>query len=111
MNIENRIDLMDGRCDKNVIAVDWSGGSKTLLYPQAVANTQMVGASIAKLIKQLIKLSPSGSPDNFTVLGHSLGSHISGFVGTHFQKVQFLFDNQKNCFKGLCSKASTNNRL
>ena len=38
--------------DYNVILVDWGGGS-SLPYTQATANTRVVGAQIAKLIKFL----------------------------------------------------------
>ena len=38
--------------DYNVVLVDWGGGS-SLPYTQATANTRVVGALIAKLIKYL----------------------------------------------------------
>lgn len=38
--------------DYNVILVDWGGGS-SLPYTQATANTRVVGALLAKLVKFL----------------------------------------------------------
>lgn len=38
--------------DLNVILIDWGGGS-SFPYTQATANTRVVGAEIAKLIKVL----------------------------------------------------------
>ena len=43
--------------DYNVVLVDWGGGSKPP-YTQATANTRVVGAEIAKLIRVLgVRLS------------------------------------------------------
>lgn len=77
--MKNRLDLTEGICKHNVIGVDWSEGAKTAFYPQAVANTQLVGAIVAKFIKDLIKVHHS-EPERFTVVGHSLGAHTSGKV-------------------------------
>jgi len=71
-------------CQHNVVGVDWRNGSQIAFYPQAVANTMMVGANIARLIKQFIRIYRNTEND-FTVVGHSLGAHISGFVGKQFQ--------------------------
>ena len=63
----------------NVIIVDWSGGNK-FPYSQAAANTQIVGAEIARLINSLV--SRRGvNPENVHIVGHSLGSHIAGYAG------------------------------
>ncbi|XP_059168292.1 inactive pancreatic lipase-related protein 1-like [Physella acuta] len=65
--------------DYNVILVDWSGGNK-LPYTQATANTRVVGAQIAQLINQISATVNTPAKD-FHVIGHSLGSHISGYAG------------------------------
>ena len=65
--------------NSNVIIVDWSKGS-IFPYEQAVSNTYLVGAEIARMINILIdqkKLIPS----QFHLIGMSLGAHIAGFVG------------------------------
>jgi len=39
--------------DFNVIRVGWPGGSQTIRYPQAAADTQVVGAEIALFINNM----------------------------------------------------------
>ncbi|XP_022340243.1 inactive pancreatic lipase-related protein 1-like [Crassostrea virginica] len=66
--------------DLNVIAVDWSKGADNINYIQAAANTRVVGATIAILIKELHRVAHL--PFNMVhLVGHSLGSHISGYAG------------------------------
>lgn len=65
--------------DYNIIGVDWSAGAKQF-YPKAVANTRVVGATIANLVNTLkdkfgLKLR------DLHVIGHSLGAHAAGYVG------------------------------
>jgi len=69
--------------DYNVINVDWGGlrASKTL-YTQATANTRVVAAEIVYLLKTLVKVK-SLDLDDVHIVGHSLGSHIAGYVGTN----------------------------
>ena len=64
----------------NVVAVDWSRGNG-FPYTQATANTQIVGAEIAKLIKAMCAKFTNLSPADFHIIGHSLGAHIAGYVG------------------------------
>lgn len=63
----------------NVIAVDWGRGSG-FPYRQAVANTRVVGAEIARLVQFLIRHA-GASAENFHIIGHSLGAHIAGYAG------------------------------
>lgn len=63
----------------NVIAVDWSKGNG-FPYTQATANTQVVGAEIARLIGALVR-DRGVKPGSFHLIGHSLGAHISGYAG------------------------------
>jgi pimeloyl-ACP methyl ester carboxylesterase len=65
--------------DMNVIVVNWSKGSQ-FPYTQATANTQVVGAEIAKLIKALVANRGANLVD-FHLIGHSLGAHTSGYAG------------------------------
>ncbi|XP_015123706.1 pancreatic lipase-related protein 2 [Diachasma alloeum] len=65
--------------DCNVFAVDWEKGSSGM-YFTAAANTRMVAAEIARLIRYLTN-STSLTPSNVHLLGHSLGAHIMGYVG------------------------------
>ncbi|CAF3462217.1 unnamed protein product [Rotaria sp. Silwood1] len=70
--------LLDAE-DVNVILVDWSKGNG-FPYTKATANTQVVGAEIALLINYMIQNHGAKAAD-FHVIGHSLGSHVSGYVG------------------------------
>lgn len=63
----------------NVIIVDWSKGS-IFPYEQAVSNTYLVGAEIARMIHFLIDQKKAKS-SQFHLIGMSLGAHIAGFAG------------------------------
>jgi len=69
----------------NVFIVDWSGGAKPMLpidYGAAVTNTKYVAQMIGDFInQQLLPLSGQKDGGNFHLIGHSLGAHISGFIG------------------------------
>jgi len=65
--------------DANVIVVDWSKGAEGPNYLQATANTRVVGAQIASLIRSAEDLGAYGS--DFHVIGHSLGAQIGGYAG------------------------------
>jgi pimeloyl-ACP methyl ester carboxylesterase len=69
--------------DVNVISVDWSKGNG-LPYTQATANSQVVGAEIAKLVNTLIKTKGVQAKD-VHLIGHSLGAHISGYAGSKIE--------------------------
>lgn len=66
-----------------MIGVDWRNASKTANYFKAVADTQMVGAIVAVYMRNLMSVYGQ-VPDQFTVVGHSLGAHVAGFVGANF---------------------------
>ena len=66
--------------DCNVITVNWEKGAKLTDYRQAAANTRVVGAMIAELMKALHKTSKA-SYDSMHLIGHSLGAHIVGYAG------------------------------
>ncbi|CAG2232273.1 PLRP1 [Mytilus edulis] len=64
--------------DVNVIVVNWKDGANDN-YFRAVANTRVVGAVTANMIK-LLQRSSSLSLDNVHLVGHSLGAHVAGYV-------------------------------
>lgn len=57
--------------NSNIIVVDWRGGSG-LPFTLAVANTQVVGVDISKLIQKIISVT-SLTVKDFHLVGHSLG--------------------------------------
>ncbi|XP_071744347.1 gamma-aminobutyric acid receptor subunit alpha-6 isoform X2 [Lepeophtheirus salmonis] len=65
--------------DFNVIVVDWNAGARAI-YSQAAANTRLVGLEVASLIEYLITQRDCKAK-GFHLIGHSLGSHISGYAG------------------------------
>lgn len=65
--------------DINSIRIGWAGGSQTLIYPQAVADTRVVAAEISMLVGEMVKLG--ADLDNVWLVGHSLGAHTVGDVG------------------------------
>lgn len=64
----------------NVIKVAWGPGAK-VMYPQSVANTRVVGAVVARTLTSL-RDAYNVSMSRVHLLGHSLGAHISGYVGS-----------------------------
>lgn len=73
--------------DCSVIAVDWHGGSGPP-YTQAVANIRLVGAMTAHLLAEFGRYAKN--LDRVHCIGHSLGAHLSGYIGYTLQKVVHL---------------------
>ncbi|XP_026813180.1 pancreatic triacylglycerol lipase-like [Rhopalosiphum maidis] len=71
------------RYDANVIIIDWEQGSGSP-YTQAVANIRMVGRITAHLIN-VIRTELGLNVANVHLIGHSLGSHLCGYVGSVLQ--------------------------
>lgn len=69
-----------------VIAVDWHGGSSPP-YTQAVANIRLVGAITAHLLAEISQITGPKKLDHVHLIGHSLGAHLSGYVGYTLQNV------------------------
>lgn len=85
------LELMNALLDKernsysSVIIVDWSNGAAPP-YTQAVANIRLVGmitAHVLNMVKEQLKMK---NLDNVHMIGHSLGSHLSGYTGYHLRK-------------------------
>ena len=80
----NSKDMILNTSRANVFVVDWSGGSQPMLpidYAAAVGNTQYVADLLAQFVELLTSCSDQVDAKNFHFIGHSLGAHISGFVG------------------------------
>lgn len=79
--------------DANVFLTDWRRGASPALafYPKAAANAHVVARMIVRILRRIwadIKLS------EVHLIGHSLGAHIMGFVGSAFTE-EFLRRQQK----------------
>jgi len=75
----------------NHIVVDWGKLSIALppevtsaMYKPVVANVPIVAQRIADFISFLVQ-NGKIQPSNIRLIGHSLGSHISGLIGLHTQ--------------------------
>ncbi|XP_054167116.1 pancreatic triacylglycerol lipase-like [Oppia nitens] len=71
----------------NVIIVDWREAAKSKLYFNSAFNTQIVGALVAEFIRTLIGYFDV-SPEDFHLIGHSLGAHVCGFAGKRFNETK-----------------------
>ncbi|KAF7491404.1 Lipase member H-A [Sarcoptes scabiei] len=71
-------------CEYNVITIDYYRMTDHS-YSAAIANTQIVGAVLAKLIEKLSQAFKVDALD-FICAGFSLGSHVCGFTG---QRLKF----------------------
>lgn len=70
----------------NVIIVDWSIGN-FIPYTQAAANTEQVGEEISHLVV-ILRDKYGAKPSKFHLIGHSLGSHVAGYVGERIKGLQ-----------------------
>uniref|UniRef100_A0A2M4CFV2 Putative pancreatic triacylglycerol lipase n=1 Tax=Anopheles darlingi TaxID=43151 RepID=A0A2M4CFV2_ANODA len=79
--IERMLNLLLNR-DPNatVIVIDWGRGSNPP-YNQACANIRLVGAITAHIIDKIKKVLGLPNLDRVHLIGHSLGSHLSGYAG------------------------------
>lgn len=77
--------------DCSVIIVDWQGGSSPP-YTQAVANIRLVGAMTAHLLNDLSKFTGDLKLDHVHCIGHSLGAHLSAYIGYTLQTVSFFLN-------------------
>ncbi|XP_078656777.1 pancreatic lipase-related protein 2-like [Branchiostoma floridae x Branchiostoma belcheri] len=69
------------RDDLNVIVVDWNKGAAAPNYFAAASNIRVVAAQIAKLLVFLTE-ETGCKLEQFHLVGHSLGAHTAGLVGT-----------------------------
>ena len=67
------------QADVNVIAVVWTKGTNDG-YCQAVANTRVVGALLANMVK-ILHNTTNLDYGSVHLIGHSLGAHVCGYAG------------------------------
>ena len=68
-----------------MVAVDWSKLATWDNYPQAASNSILVGEHVGKILSNLIRKTGL-NPKNIHIVGHSLGSHVSGHIGREILK-------------------------
>lgn len=56
-------------------------------YTQAVANVRVVAAEIHKLLEFIFAEYPEHTPSHIHMIGHSLGAHCAGEVGTRVKGI------------------------
>lgn len=76
---------IDDSGKSSVVVVDWGEGSSPP-YTQAVANIRLVGVITAHVMFMIKEQLNMKNLDNVHMLGHSLGSHLSGYAGDTLQK-------------------------
>ncbi|XP_033111034.1 pancreatic triacylglycerol lipase-like [Anneissia japonica] len=69
--------------DFNIIRINWHKGA-TAIYGQSTTNTRVVAAEASYLL-DVLKSLYGYSADKVHMIGHSLGSHIAGYVGASQQ--------------------------
>ncbi|XP_043289456.1 pancreatic triacylglycerol lipase-like [Venturia canescens] len=81
--------------DVNVLVVDWSAVGKTINYYKAAIMTRVVGFEIARFLHRVVNVTVESNPQpkwgKLHLVGHSLGSHISGVAAYDFKKMQSLW--------------------
>ncbi|XP_058836173.1 pancreatic lipase-related protein 2-like [Topomyia yanbarensis] len=81
----NRLLDQDQEGTASCIVIDWGGGSSPP-YNQASANIRLVGAIAANVIHMIFEELSLKNLDKVHMIGHSLGSHLSGYTGYYLQK-------------------------
>uniref|UniRef100_A0A182JHM8 Uncharacterized protein n=1 Tax=Anopheles atroparvus TaxID=41427 RepID=A0A182JHM8_ANOAO len=76
--------LLDRDPGSTVIVIDWGKGSNPP-YNQACANIRLVGAIAAHIIYMIYEELGLKNLDKVHMIGHSLGSHLSGYTGYTLQ--------------------------
>lgn len=71
--------------DCNIIVIDWHGGSSPP-YTQAVANIRLIGSMTAHVLNDIAQYTGDLGLNHVHCIGHSLGSHLFGYVGYTLQE-------------------------
>lgn len=73
------IDAYTNRGDHNILVVDWADYADGNYFTEAIPNAFKVGVTIGD---RLVKMKVEGFDiENFHIVGHSLGSHVAGYIG------------------------------
>lgn len=91
-----------------MVAVDWKEGARTF-YPQAVANTRLTAAITVKLIRMFHEQFGLDLK-SVHLIGHSLGSHISGYIGHSLPGISRITGTLPGHNSGVCIKSNKDDR-
>lgn len=75
--------LENGSHDVNLIVVNWRAGADTVNYIGARRRVEPVGQYIAQFVDYLVR-NAGMNLKTTTLIGHSLGAHVSGMGGCWF---------------------------
>ncbi|KAJ8918549.1 hypothetical protein NQ315_013054, partial [Exocentrus adspersus] len=78
--------VLDKTPHKNIISVDWQRGAEPP-YDQAISNARVVALEIILLLKEL-KEKADVDFSQVHVIGHGVGAHIAGYVGTTYNSIK-----------------------
>ncbi|XP_030766967.1 pancreatic triacylglycerol lipase-like [Sitophilus oryzae] len=70
----------------NIVSVDWQHGAEPP-YDQAIANARTVALEIINFIK-VLKQKFNFDVSRLHLIGHGVGAHIAGYVGTVFCRIK-----------------------
>ena len=69
-----------------MVAVDWSAIAGEN-YRQVASNVESVGVSVGSALNDMVQAGHSS--EKIHVIGHSMGAHVSGYVG---RNVDFILE-------------------
>ncbi|XP_055615911.1 pancreatic lipase-related protein 2-like [Toxorhynchites rutilus septentrionalis] len=84
-NLVNALLDNDSQGTATVVIIDWRKGSIPP-YSQCVADIRLIGAIAAHVIHLLYQELGMRNLDKVHLMGHSLGSHLCGYVGYFLQR-------------------------
>ncbi len=70
----------------NILSVDWNALSRNLNYVQAATDTDLVGDALGSYLNGLYGAGLI-EPTQTTLIGHSLGAHVSGNAADEFERL------------------------
>ncbi|OKH41007.1 hypothetical protein NIES2119_01505 [[Phormidium ambiguum] IAM M-71] len=73
--------LRQRESNANIILVDWEDGARSPWYFPSANNTRDVGNQVAAYLRDI-----SVDPEYTSIIGHSLGAHVSGFTGSAYRQ-------------------------
>lgn len=71
--------LRQRESNANIILVDWEDGARNPFYLPSAGRTEDVGNQVATYLRNI-----GVDTDYTSLIGHSLGAHVSGFAGSAY---------------------------